>query len=306
MKTKGIIEFLAVSDSGSFTNAAKALGVSIAHVSRRVAFLEDMLGVKLLLRSTRSVMLTDAGEGFRDRCERIRDELDEIIQSTASSAQKVEGRVKIAAITGSFGDLVVAPTLAKFAKQYPDIDLKIDFSPRHVDIIGEGYDFAIRSGTLKDSSLIARPLVKRTTVAAASPEYLRTFGTPRHPNDLAHHDCILAGTEIWRFQSEDKPLNITVKGRISANYGPALREACEQGVGVAYMASAGYDRALSEGRVVPILQDYWLRGASISLIYADKNFIPLRVSLAMQMLQEGGRKIEMDEEKLLKKIAAHK
>ena len=302
MKPEGILEFLGVVEAGSFTGAAKNLKVSVAHVSRRIASLEAVLGVKLMVRSTRSLTLTETGQAFFERCKHIRDDLDEAVHMTASASQRLEGRIRIAAVSGSFAELVIAPTLAIFAREHPNIELDIDYSPRKVDIKREGFDFAIRSGPLEDSDLIAKPLCRRITVAAASPEYLEKRGEPNHPSELKQHDCLLTGRKIWRFLSGNKSLIVHVDGRLTANNGDAIRHACEQGLGIAYMASAGYRNSLSEGRLKPILQNHWNDQAAMYLLYPDKHFIPKRVSLAMQILLAASKKIEQDEQTVFANI----
>ena len=302
MKSDGISEFMGVVTAGSFSGAARNLKVSVAHVSRRVAALEECLGVKLLVRSTRSLNLTEIGQSFFERCSSISSDLDEAIQMTATLAQNIEGRIRITTLSGSFSDLVVAPTLARFAKEHPGVELDVDYSPRRVDLIREGFDFAIRSGSLDDSDLIVKPIARRTTVAAASYEYLEKFGEPKHPSELKNHSCILTGSKVWRFLQDGKDVKVNVKGRIAANSGDALREACERGIGIAYMASSGYGTAISECRLKPILRNYWNDRTTISLLYPDKHFLPRRVELAMKAIQLAAKQAEMQEQAFIKTI----
>ena len=285
MNIEGIREFLAVSETGTFTGAARYLGVSIAHVSRHVAALEEKLGIQLIMRSTRSVKLTPQGEEFKQRCQLIRDELEDALQSVSSNSQRLEGRLRIASLSGSFADQLVAPALAKFAAENPLLEIEVDFSPRLVDLRREGYDFAIRSGKLEDSGLIARPLLSRTIVAAASKAYLEKHGTPNHPSELDKHNCILATGHNWTFNINGRLKRFSVKGTFQANLGIAIAKACEHGLGIAYMASKGYGNSIVNRSLIPILEPFWHRDHTVYLIYQHRRLIPRRVQVAMDFLK---------------------
>ncbi len=296
MNTDGIPEFLAVAKTGTFTSAAHTLGVSIAHVSRRISALENRIGVILFARSTRSVKLTPRGEEFFERCDPLWDDLEEALQSVSESNIRLEGRLRIAALSGSFANKVVAPAIAAFAAQHPGVDIEIDFSARHVDLKREGFDFAIRSGQLEDSDLIARQLATRTSIAAASRSYLEEHGQPQNPADLSKHTCILSGLSPWRFNIDGKIRSFKVRGRLKCNSGEAITAACEQGVGISYIASAGYGHALMDRRLVPILRPYWNNEASLYLVYPNRKFIPHRVQFAMQHIEDVARIVQTEEQ----------
>ncbi len=284
MDTEGIAEFLAVADAGSFTGASRSLGVSIAHVSRRVAALEEKLSVQLFVRSTRTVKLTIQGEEFQVRCHQLREELEEILQSVHIQNRSLQGRIRVASLSGSFADHVIAPAIADFAAAHPDIEIEIDFSPRIVDLRREGYDIAIRSGPLEDSSLILKPLAMRTVVAAASQDYLDKYGTPEHPKELQHHNCILSSGNIWYFKVNQRIKKFRVKGKFSANSGVAITKACELGLGIAYMSEKGYGKSLNNGKLIPILKPYWRTDHAVNLLYANKRLVPRRIQLLIEHL----------------------
>ena len=300
MNADGLTEFLAVTRAGSFTAAARALGVSVPHVSRQVARLEDRLGTKLFHRSTRSVHLTQSGEALRKSTERITDDLEAALCEVSSAQRNLEGTLRIASLSGSFGDQVVGPAMNEMALRYPDMDIAIDFNPRQVDILSEGYDFAIRAGQLQSSGLIARPLSNRTRVAFASREYLAQHGTPQHPSDLKHHQCILAQSKTWRFLNQGKPLDVDVSGRLSLNSGPAILDACTRGLGIAYMAVGGFEDALSNGSLTPVLQCYWHTDQAIHIVRPDRRFTPRRVEVAMDLLQTFAKQAEARDAQAIK------
>ncbi len=154
MNSDGITEFLAVARAGTFTGAAQSLGVSIPHVSRQVARLEERLGAKLFHRSTRSVHLTQSGETLRTHAEKISDDLDTALSEVSNTQLELQGRLRVASLSGSFADQVVGPAMVKLAAEHTKLEIEVDFNARKVDILREGYDFAIRSGPMESSGLI--------------------------------------------------------------------------------------------------------------------------------------------------------
>lgn len=284
MNSDGLTEFLAVAHAGSFTRAANVLGVSVPHVSRQVARLEERLGTKLFQRNTRSVHLTPSGDILLKSSERIADDLEAALSEVSSAQRNLEGRLRIASLSGSFADQVVGPAMNEMALQHPGVDIVIDFNARQVDILSEGYDFAIRAGPMQSSGMIAWPLSSRTRIAAASPEYLAKKGRPRHPIELQSHQCILTHSDTWRFTDGGKPLDVAVAGRLSLNSGPAILDACSRGLGVAYMAVGGFEGTLSRGTLTPILKEFWHTDRSIHIVRPDRRFTPRRVDAAIEIL----------------------
>lgn len=295
MNSDGITEFLAVARAGTFTGAAQSLGVSIPHVSRQVARLEERLGAKLFHRSTRSVHLTQSGETLRTHAEKISDDLDTALSEVSNTQLELQGRLRVASLSGSFADQVVGPAMVKLAAEHTKLEIEVDFNARKVDILREGYDFAIRSGPMESSGLISRPLSNRTLVAAASKEYLDKYGEPKHPNDLKDHSCIRTNANIWRFNSNGRVLNIPMKSRLKFNAGPAILDACGRGLGIAYMASAGYENTFSSGRLIPILKNFWHTEKSVHIIRTDRQFTPRSVQMAIARLEEAAKMSEVEE-----------
>ena len=279
----GVSEFATVVDAGSFSAAAKRLGVSTSYVSRQVAALEERLGIRLLARSTRKVRLTDAGAEYYRRCSELIAGLEEANQIVAGETAEVVGRIRVSA-AGAFAERYVAPALADFAQQHPRVQIEIDFNTRNINLIDEGFDFAIRYGLLEDSSLIARQLTGRTLVACASPDYLETWGKPIEPEELRDHACLLANTDRWRFSYPDGERFIRVSGPWRSNNGPALAAAAVRGLGIAYSPRVNLAEELRSGQLVPILQDFWDRDRSTWIVYPQRRHLPLRVSCAIDFL----------------------
>ncbi|NEQ51367.1 MAG: LysR family transcriptional regulator [Leptolyngbya sp. SIO3F4] len=287
----GVSEFVTVVDAGSFSAAAKRLGVSTSYVSRQVAALEARLGIRLLARSTRRVRMTDAGTEYYRRCAELVSGLEEANQVVIGETAEVVGRIRVA-VAGAFAERYVAPALAEFARQHPQVQIDLNFNTRNINLIDEGFDFAIRYGLLEDSSLIARKLTSRTLVACASPDYLQTWGTPVEPDDLRDHACLRTNTDRWRFSYPDGERFVRVSGPWRSNNGPALAAAAVMGLGIAYSPQVNLIEALEAGQLVPILQDFWDRDRATWIVYPERRHQPLRVRRAIDFLVEYFRKQE--------------
>ena len=197
---EGITEYLAVAETLGFSAAARKLGVSPAHVSRRISALEGRLGVQLVARTTRRVRLTDAGREYHQRCSEMMQRLEEANQRLSGEMAELEGRLRIS-MAGEFAERYVVPALADFALEHPKVSIEIDFSSRVVDFVEDGIDFAIRSAPLSDSDMVARKLAERTLVAAATPDYFAEYGHPERPEDLVRHRCLPCESNRWHFDT---------------------------------------------------------------------------------------------------------
>jgi len=199
------------------------LGVSVAHVSRQGRRLEDRLGVKLLARTTRVVRLTDAGRAYHARVSVIASDIEEVNQSATGEQAELAGQIRVSA-AGVFAERRVAPVLAQFASLHPRITVQMDFNSGFVDLVDQGFDFAIRYGVLPNKALIARRLTARQMVCVAAPSYLACHGAPEHPAELQSHACLITNRERWRFMNpdDDSPIDVKVRGPWRANSGPAV------------------------------------------------------------------------------------
>lgn len=280
---EGIIEFVAVAESRGFSAAAKQLGCSTSHVSRQVARLEERLGCALLARSTRQVNLTENGTNYYHQCKELVIGLQQANEQVNQQQLQLNGTLRVSA-AGGFAEHFVAPALMTFAQQHPQLTVEIDFNSRMVNFVEDEVDFAVRYGELADSSLIARKLISRPMMAAASPEYLKQYGTPTHPNQLKNHSCIISNNDHWLFAVDGNQKSIRVRGRWRSNNANVVAHACEQGLGIAYMPKSTFNDGIKSNKLVAILEPFWGKGASSWIVYKNRHFQPLRARLAIDFL----------------------
>ncbi len=263
--------FAAVAEQGSFTAAARHLGVSTSAVSKYVIALEDRLGVRLLNRTTRRLSLTEAGQDFREWCERIAADVAEAEQSVASLQAEPRGVLRVNAPM-SFGQLHLGPVLSDFLDRYPGVHVDMTMTDRRIDIVEEGYDIAIRIGPLPDSSLVARTLASSRRVVCAAPAYLERHGVPRTPQELRDHNCLghvsQRGAEEWPFVGDCGEVLVRTSGTLTVNNGDMLRLAALAGTGLALLPTFIVGPDLADGRLRAVLCDFEPAPHPISAVYA--------------------------------------
>jgi DNA-binding transcriptional LysR family regulator len=279
--------FTRVVEHGGFTAASRRLGMSVSAVTKTIARLEDELGVQLFNRTTRQLNTTEYGQEFYRRCAVILADLEDAEMALQAGSIAARGRVR-AVVPFSFGRVTLVPELPNFFQRYPEIDLEIDFSDKAVDLIGEGYDIAVRTGQITDSRLITRLLTRSPLVTVGSPRYLTRRGRPSTPEDLKDHNCIVGrfGPE-WRFRGlNGREMSVAVRGNAVINSGDALREAAVAGVGVAQGTWWLMRKDLESGAVESVLTAYALEGAPISLLYPANRHLPTKVRVFLNFLVE--------------------
>lgn len=271
---------LAVTEAGSLSAASRVLGAPLATVSRKISDLEAHLGTRLLIRSSRKLALTDAGQNYVIACKRILEQVADAERAAAGEYSAPRGELTLAAPI-AFGRLHILPVAADFLKAYPDIDLRITLSDRISHIVDEHIDLAIRIGELADSAFIAKRVGEVRKVVCASPEYFGARGTPAKPADLATHDCItfdaLMSANVWVFPAGKQEEAVTVRSRLVINTAEAAIDAAIAGVGIARVLSYQVARALQEGKLVPALQAYEAPSWPVSLVHAGQGPLPLKV-----------------------------
>lgn len=250
--------FVAVVEQGSFSAAARLLGLSPSAVSRTIDRIEARLGVRLLLRSTRALSITAEGQAYLQAARRILADLDDAEQQIADQGAP-RGRLRVSAAL-SHGRLCVVPLLGEFAALYPHILVDIALTDTLADIAAGQADVAIRFGPLADSALTARKLGETRRVIVASPDYLSRFGTPQVPEDLHHHNCLNFNFRrvepVWPFSRAGRDVALTVKGSIEANNGETLGQLAAIGVGIARVGAFSVVQEIANGRLVPILEEF--------------------------------------------------
>lgn len=252
-----ISAFLEVARAGSFGAAARTLGLSKSMVSRRVVRLERSLGAQLLSRTTRGVVVTEAGQTYGAHAERALAELDSAKEAVSPDGAELDGLLRIAAPL-SFGTTHVAPVIAELALRHPRLKVYASYSDRRVDLIAERFDVAIRLGSLPDSSLVARRIAPMYAVIVASPAYLEAHGTPQTPAELARHAAVTQGMTVWRFIDGERESNVTVQGRFDSDSGEATLAAALAGVGVALLPTFLAGEHVGSGRLKVLLRRYRL------------------------------------------------
>ncbi|WP_298370549.1 LysR family transcriptional regulator [uncultured Bradyrhizobium sp.] len=276
--------FVDVADAGGVSAAARRLGVSKSIVSRRLFRLEAELGVQLLARTTRGAALTEAGVTFREHAARVRAEIDAALE-TILPAGELRGRLRIAAPL-SLGPTHLAPVFADMALRHPLLHVQASYSDRFVDIIGEGFDCAIRVGYLSDSNLIARRVGALTGTLVASPDYIRAHGAPETPDDLLSHQSLMQGTEAWQFMDGDKVISIHPQGRFKADNGTALVVAAVAGLGIAWLPDHLTKSYLDSGALVGVMSRYPVPTAGIFVVRPPGQHPTRKVRVLTELLIE--------------------
>ncbi|CAM2010151.1 LysR family transcriptional regulator [Acanthopleuribacter pedis] len=279
----GIAELVAVAESGGFSAAARRLGVSTSHVSRKVAALEDRLGLSLVIRTTRHVRLTEAGGRYAQRGQEMLQALDAANHEVTGREPALKGTLHITA-AGEFAENYLAAALIAFAGTHPGLNFRLNYTSRYVNLIEEGFDLGIRYGPLPGADLMARKLVNRDMIAAAAPAYLAEMGEPDHPNALVDHRCLLTNSDQWRFQENGREIKVRVGGRWRSNSGRNIVAACRAGLGIAYMSKSSFGDALHDGSLVPLLRDFGAAANTTWLVYPAQKHPPARVRLAVAFL----------------------
>jgi len=285
-KLKALEAFVQVASKGSLTAAAAGEGVTPAIIGRRLDALEDRLGVRLLVRTTRKLTLTQEGEAFLEDCQRILTDLANAEAALTLGSARASGHLKVTAPAG-FGRKHVAPLLLEFLRAHADVSASLDLSDRSVDLVNEGIDCAVRLGGLDDSSLVAVRLGTMRRVVVGSPAYFQRRGVPRTLADLAAHDCLALPTQAgWNFQEAGRPVLFKPPGRFACNDGAVLHEWALAGMGLAWRSLWEVGEDLRWGRLVSVLDDLATAPVGIHAVFPQRRHLPLRVRLFIDMLKE--------------------
>lgn len=271
---------VAAVEAGSFTAASRKLGMPLPTVSRKVADLETQLNARLLIRTTRKLILTDAGEAYLVAARKILEQVGEAERAASGEYLTPRGDLAVAAPI-VFGRLHVLPVVSEFLAAFPDIDVQLVLSDRNADIVADQLDIAVRIGDLRDSSMIALRVGSVRHVVCASPDFLRTHGAPESPGALASLPCITFGTApatSWSFASRRRTLRpVAVRSRLVVNTAEAAIDAAIAGVGVARVLSYQVAPALAERRLRIVLRDYEPEPLPVHLVHPPQTLPPLKL-----------------------------
>jgi DNA-binding transcriptional LysR family regulator len=273
--------FVEVARRQSFAQAARHLGRHVSAVSRAVAALEGRLGVRLLQRTTRRVTMSDAGRDYFKRCETLLAEFDGADAEVRELASSLRGNLRVSAATGA-GQSLIAPIVPEFLAAHPLMTLDLQLSNRYVDLVDEGYDLALRVGTLAaDSRLVVRRLAPTRRVLLASPAYLERRGSPRTPQQLSDHACLVLDIgqrpRRWELQRGRTHVAIDVTGPLHSNNAFVLLTACRSGAGIGLLPASVSTAGVRSGELRRVLPGWTSLEQGIYAVYPSARFIPAKV-----------------------------
>jgi len=288
-RLKQIESFAAVATKGSLTSAARAEGVAPAVIGRRIDALEERLGVKLLVRTTRKITLTHEGSAFLEDCQRVLADLANAEASVSAGGVKASGHLRITAPAG-FGRRHVAPLVPGFIAQHPEVSLSLNLSDRVVDIVNEGFDCAVRVGDLPDSSLISVRLSDNRRLCVAAPAYLKRAGTPKSPAELMQHECLTLSSDAsqsrgWAFMVDGEIAHLRPGGRLDCSDGQVLHDWCLGGLGIAWRSTWEVEAEIASGHLVAVLDDFAAPPNGIFAVFPHAKHLPLRVRLWIDFIK---------------------
>jgi DNA-binding transcriptional LysR family regulator len=292
-KFKQMESFVSVAQRGSLTAAAKAEGVAPAIMGRRLDGLEEQLGVKLLIRTTRRITLTHEGSAFLEDCQRLLADLSNAEASVSAGGIKASGHLRMTA-PGGFGRRHVAPLVPLFHALHPDVTVSLNLSDRVVDIAGEGFDCAVRVGDMPDSSLVSVRLADNRRLCVATPDYLARHGVPKQPSDLARFDCLSLSSDAsqtrgWAFKLPKadgfEVVYLKPSGPLDCSDGQVLHDWCLRGWGIAWRSTWEVEAEIAEGKLVSVLEDFAAPPNGIYAVFPQRKHLALRVRLWIDFLK---------------------
>ncbi len=271
---------VAVTETGSFSAASRRLRTPVATVSRKVAELEARLQAQLFQRSSRQMMLTDAGRSYIEACKRIIEQVDDAELAVSGEYRIPKGDLAVTAPWG-LGHMHLVPIVVEFLDAYPEIALRLVLTDRVVNTVEENIDVSIRIGALPDSSMIASRIGSVRMVLCAAPAYLAARGLPKEPADLRDHDCISvdssAAQRAWKFAKGNREIAAPIRSRLTVNDSEAAIDASIAGAGIARVMSYKMEAARRAGTLVVMLEDFELQPLPLHIVYAERKPVPLKL-----------------------------
>ena len=290
-KLNAISVFCKVIETQSFTQAANQQNISVAMASKLVSQLEEHLKTRLLQRTTRKIVPTEAGMLYYQRCQAILLDLSEADSSISNMATSLQGNLLIS-VPRDFGLLYISPNLSKFIELHPNLHVEIEFEDKRVDLVAEGYDLALRIGYMQDSSLVARKISSSPMHFVASPSYLESRGTPLTPDDLEYHQGLLYKSSLnqvhWQSTKANQIQRYKIQSKVVSNNGMALLEMTKAGLGISNSPSFFVKEALASGELVEILSEYKQKPLDIYVVYPNRRHLPAKVRAFIEFLASLG------------------
>jgi DNA-binding transcriptional LysR family regulator len=284
LNVSGMLIFSRVVEEGSFSAAARRLGISKASVSREISALEERLGAQLLRRTTRRMSLTEVGDVFHARCKRVVEEAEAAELSVSQLQAAPQGSIRMA-VPMSFGHLQIAPRLPRFLARYPGVQVNVEATDRVVDLVHERVDLSVRIRRPLEGSYVLRKLCPIRVLLCAAPEYLALHGTPNEPNDLREHNCLgyHGPTEVWIFSSGEE---IETSGTLCVDNGDALRQAALAGFGLVRLPTFLIADDVRAGRLVPLLVEHTRLESGLFAVYPESRHLSPKVRAMLDWLVE--------------------
>ena len=290
-KLNAISVFCKVIETQSFTQAANQQNISVAMASKLVSQLEEHLKTRLLQRTTRKIVPTEAGMLYYQRCQAILLDLSEADSSISNMATSLQGNLLIS-VPRDFGLLYISPNLPKFIELHPNLHVEIEFEDKRVDLVAEGYDLALRIGYMQDSSLVARKISSSPMHFVASPSYLEARGIPLTPDDLEYHQGLLYKSSLnqvhWQSTKTNQIQRYKIQSKVVSNNGMALLEMTKAGLGISNSPSFFVKDALASGELVEILSEYKHKPLDIYVVYPNRRHLPAKVRAFIEFLASLG------------------
>lgn len=292
-KLKQLESFVSVATRGSLSAAARAEGVAPAIMGRRLDALEQRLGVKLLVRTTRRITLTHEGSAFLEDCQRLLADFANAEASVSAGGVKASGHLRVTAPAG-FGRRHVAPLVPRFRELHADVSISLNLSDRVVDLTAESFDCAVRVGDMPDSSLISVRLADNRRLCVATPAYLKRHGTPAHPGELAKFDCLALSSDAsqtrgWAFKvtkgQSSELVYLKPGGPLDCSDGQVLHDWCLAGYGIAWRSTWEVEAEIAAGTLVALLEDFAAPANGIYAVFPHAKHLPLRVRLWIDFLK---------------------
>ena len=278
-----------VVDTGSFSAAARRLNVGQPAVSKLVAQLEERLGVKLLVRTTRGLTATEAGLNYYERARRSIEEADEAESAARGAGSGLTGRLRICGAV-TFARIHLMPRLPEFLARHPELEMEVVLDDRNIDLVQEGIDVALRMGQLSDSSLTARRIASGRHVVVGTPAYFERTGKPTAPGDLAAHQAVIydqeAGGQDWTFQRDDAEIAVTLKGRLRVSAAEGVRAAVLANAGIAVASEWMFSPEIADRTVQMVLQDWELPRIDLWAVFPAGRTATTKARTFTQFVQE--------------------
>ena len=279
--------FVMIAELGSFTKVAEQQGVSRSHISRRISALEQKIGVTLLNRTTRTLSLTESGKTLCNECQTALLMIDQALLQAVDDVEKIQGTIKVNSVGGYLGEEVIAQMTTAFMKQYPHINVMLDFSSHRVDLIEEEFDVAFRMGQLADSGFIAQKIMDIEMSTLASPSYIAENAEIVHPSNLAEHRCLVGSVRRWSYQSkaDNASCDVNVKGVLESKNGRVLVKGAVQGNGVIRVPTLYCSKEIATGALTEVFSDWQIPSVDFSVLYHKDRYQPKRLKAFIQFVK---------------------